>query len=509
MGWHGGAEAAYPRGTPLNAPPRVPALSRLGTYRTDRSYAWNYEHGPIWAGPMPVVPETPSKHFFGLEVASRIGISAGLLLNARWIGLYARCGYDILTYKTVRSRQRVCHPMPNWLFVDAADAEDLNRTSRAVHALGIIMNGVTGRMGTNQHLVRSILAIREQGGVALERRPRDARPDPGRPQRREGRRAGQGARHRALDDRPRRRAGQPRRHGVLRRRVHADARRPAQPRRSRRQAHLLRKADLGTLERRWIATGREAAGIKHGVVQDKLFLPGLLKLKMLIDSGFFGRILSVRGEFGYWVFEGDWQPAQRPSWNYRKADGGGIILDMLCHWRYVLDNLFGEVKAVSCLGATHIPQRWDENGPPYTADADDAAYATFELEGGVSRRSTVLGHARAARRPRHLPCRRHARLGGRRVHACYTSIARQHAQAGVEPRRAADHRSSSTLAGSARQHAYDNGFKVQWELFIRHVAVDGAPFPGTCWKAPRACSSPSSAAELEERRWIDVPALKV
>src|SRR4029079_7282535 len=128
----------------------------------------------------------------------------------------------------------------------------------------------------------------------------------------------------------------------------------------------------------------ENAGVKHGVVQDKLWLPGLLKLKMLRDSGFFGRILSVRGEFGYWVFEGDWgQPAQRPSWNYRKADGGGIILDMLCHWRYVLDNLFGEVEAVSCLGATHIPSRVDEKGNTYTADADDAAYATFELEGGI------------------------------------------------------------------------------------------------------------------------------
>ena len=125
------------------------------------------------------------------------------------------------------------------------------------------------------------------------------------------------------------------------------------------------------------------AGIKHGVVQDKLFLPGLLKLKVLIDSGFFGRMLSVRGEFGYWVFEGDWQPAQRPSWNYKKAEGGGIILDMVCHWRYVLDNLFGDVESVTCLGATHIPKRVDENGKTYNADVDDAAYATFQLKGGV------------------------------------------------------------------------------------------------------------------------------
>ncbi len=133
------------------------------------------------------------------------------------------------------------------------------------------------------------------------------------------------------------------------------------------------------------------------MVQDKLFLPGLLKLQMLRDAGFFGRILSVRGEFGYWVFEGDWQAAQRPSWNYCKADGGGIILDMLCHWRYVLDNLFGEVRAVSCLGATHIPERVDEKGNAYRADADDAAYATFELEGGVGgAHQFELGRAGAA-----------------------------------------------------------------------------------------------------------------
>src|SRR5207302_9241543 len=126
------------------------------------------------------------------------------------------------------------------------------------------------------------------------------------------------------------------------------------------------------------------SGVKHGIVQNKLFLPGLLKIAMLRQSGFFGRMLSVRREFGYWVFEGDWgQPPQRPSWNYKKAEGGGIILDMLCHWRYVLDNLFGAVKSVSCLGATHIPTRVDERGQKYQADADDAAYATFELEGSA------------------------------------------------------------------------------------------------------------------------------
>ena len=97
--------------------------------------------------------------------------------------------------------------------------------------------------------------------------------------------------------------------------------------------------------------------MKNGVVQDKLFLPGLRKLKHLIKSGFFEKILSVRGEFGYWVFEGDWQIAQRPSWNYRSEAGGGIILDMFCHWRYVLDNLFGPTQSVCAIGANHIAER--------------------------------------------------------------------------------------------------------------------------------------------------------
>ncbi len=256
----------------------------------------------------------------------------------------------------------------------------------AERRLGLIMHGVTGRMGYNQHLVRSILAIRDQGGLVLANGDRLLL-DPiivGRDR----------EKIRRLADR----------HGIARWTADLDAA-LANPDdqlffdagTTQMRAELLSRAidagkhvycekpvsdDLDTAVA--LARKARAAGIRHGVVQDKLFLPGLLKLKMLRDSGFFGRILSVRGEFGYWVFEGDWgQPAQRPSWNYRKADGGGIILDMLCHWRYVLDNLFGEVQAVSCLGATHIPSRVDEKGQPYTADADDAAYATFQLAGGV------------------------------------------------------------------------------------------------------------------------------
>src|SRR5215212_2568327 len=255
----------------------------------------------------------------------------------------------------------------------------------AQQRLGIIMNGVTGRMGMNQHLIRSICAIRDQGGVALKNGDR-VMPDPilvGRSAERLQKLA--------------------KAHGITRWTTDLD--KALKDKKdtlffdaatTQLRAELLKKAmkagkdiycekPVSETLKDAIDLARTAkkAGIKHGVVQDKLFLPGLLKLKLLIDSGFFGRILSVRGEFGYWVFEGDWQPAQRPSWNYKKAEGGGIILDMVCHWRYVLDNLFGDVKSVTCLGATHLPRRRDEAGEPYEATADDAAYATFELAGGI------------------------------------------------------------------------------------------------------------------------------
>src|ERR1700722_8763996 len=256
----------------------------------------------------------------------------------------------------------------------------------ATRRLGIVMYGVTGRMGLNQHLVRSILAIREQGGVALPNGDR-VMPDP------------------ILVGRNAEKvAALARQYGIERHTADLEAalKNPADEvffdaATTQMRADLLTRAieagkyvycEKPVADRldKAIAVAKlaKANKVKNGVVQDKLFLPGLRKIRMLRDSGFFGRMFAVRGEFGYWVFEGDWgQPAQRPSWNYRKAEGGGIILDMLCHWRYVLDNLFGKVQAVSCLGATHIPNRVDENGTTYAADVDDAAYATFQLEGGV------------------------------------------------------------------------------------------------------------------------------
>ena len=254
----------------------------------------------------------------------------------------------------------------------------------ARRSVGIVMNGVTGRMGYRQHLLRSILAIREQGGV----RTADGTvlwPEPVLVGRSE-------AKLRGLAER----------HGLTAwttdlaealARPETDVYFDAQVTGARADAiraaiaagkHVYTEKPLaGDLETALaLARLADEAGIRHGVVQDKLFLPGLLKLKRLIDGGFFGRVLSVRGEFGYWVFEGDWQEAQRPSWNYRAEDGGGIILDMFCHWRYVLDAI-APVRSVQALGATHIPERVDEDGKPYEATADDAAYGIFELDGGI------------------------------------------------------------------------------------------------------------------------------
>ena len=255
----------------------------------------------------------------------------------------------------------------------------------AQQRIGIIMHGVTGRMGMNQHLIRSVLAIRDQGGMLLKNGDRLV-PDVIIVGRNEKKIAELAAKHgveRYTTDLDAAlanpddtiffdAASTQMRPGLLRKAIDAG-----------KHVYSEKPVSEGLEEAVAIAKHAKAKGVKNGIVHDKLDLPGLVKLKRLRDSGFFGKILSVRGEFGYWVFEGDWMAAQRPSWNYRKQDGGGMVSDMLCHWRYVLDNVVAPVKAVSCNAVTHIPERWDENGDPYNATADDAAYATFELEGDI------------------------------------------------------------------------------------------------------------------------------
>ena len=377
--------------------------------------------------------------------------------------------------------------------------------------IGIIMNGVTGRMGLNQHLIRSILAIRKQGGVALADGSR-LMPDP------------------ILVDAMRRSWSRSRRSmGVARwttdlrgalanpdDSIYFDAQLTAMRAPSVEAAIAAGKhvycekplADDSAVALR-LAAHAKAAGVKHGVVQDKLFLPGMRKLKRLVDCGFFGRILSVRGEFGYWVFEGDWQPAQRPSWNYRKEEGGGIIMDMFCHWRYVLDHTFGRVRAVQCLGATAIPERWDEQGMPYQGTADDTAYGTFELDGGIVAQINSSWSFRVYR-DELFSVQVDGTLGSAvaGLRECKTQARVTTPRPVWNPDIENPFRFREQWEDVPDNQVFDNGFKVQWEMFLRHV-VEDAPFPHNFLEGARGVQ----LAELglkswHERRWIDVPELE-
>jgi predicted dehydrogenase len=379
------------------------------------------------------------------------------------------------------------------------------------HTLGVILNGVTGRMGLNQHLRRSIHAIIEQGGVrigeseAIMPRPLLV-----------GRNAAK------LEAISREFGGLPYTtdlDSALKDKeysIYFDAQT------TDRRAEAVRKAiaagkhiycekpiAVNTATALELYKLAQAAGVKHGVVQDKLWLPGIEKLKTLRDLGFFGRIFSVRGEFGYWVFEGDIVPAQRPSWNYRKEDEGGIIIDMLCHWRYVLDDVFGPVKAVSCLGATHIPERRDEQGKPYTCTADDAAYATFELEGGIVAHFNSSWCVRVRRDDLltiQVDGTKGTAVAGLRD--CWIQ------PYGATPRPIWNPDIPNPLdffdgwQKVPEQNTFDNAFKRQWELFLRHIVKD-EPFRWDLLEGAKGVQLAEAGLESWRKRcWVEVEDLK-
>ncbi len=379
------------------------------------------------------------------------------------------------------------------------------------HKVGIIMNGVTGRMGTNQHLLRSIAAIIQQGGVPVGS-GEVIMPDPVLVGRDENKLrklcalTGINKKSTQLDE-------------VLKdpdNAIYFDAQTTGRRAEAVRQAvkagkHIYceKPIAVSTKEALELYTLCRQAGVKNGVVQDKLWLPGLIKLKRLIQQGFFGKILSVRGEFGYWVFEGDSIPAQRPSWNYRKEDDGGIIVDMLCHWRYVLDNIFGKVKAVSCLGVTHVPIRVDEKGKSYTCTADDAAYATFELENGIIAQFNSSWTVRVRRDDLltiQVDGTRGSAVAGLRE--CYI----QHYGNTPKPVWNPDiPQSINFFEGWSKvpdQESYDNAFKVQWELFLKHVVKD-EPFPWDLLEGVKGVQLAEKGLESWSKRcWVTIPELQ-
>ncbi len=382
-----------------------------------------------------------------------------------------------------------------------------------MRTIGIIMNGVTGRMGTNQHLVRSVAEIIRQGGVRVggetvmprvvltgrsEEKLRACAEKAGVPVEMSTDLASVLARPdmEVFFDAS----------GTLYRGQFVDAAAAAG------KAIYCEKPTATNLEEALrLARVAESAGVKNGVVADKLWLPGIVKFRALRDAGFFGRILSVRGEFGYWVFTGEdaEQPAQRPSWNYREEDGGGIMVDMFCHWRYLLDDLFGGVKRLNAVGTTHLPVRVGEDGKEYACTADDAAFGTFELEGGVMCQLNSSWCVRV-RRDDLVTFQVDGTEGSAvfGLRKCYAQSRRETPRPVWNPDivQPIDFFAGWTEVPDA-EGGYDNAFKAQWELFLRHV-VGGEPFRWTLREAAKGVQ----LAELglrswREGRWLDVTAL--
>ena len=380
-------------------------------------------------------------------------------------------------------------------------------TSRHVK---IAMNGVTGRMGATQHLERSIAEIRRQGGVTLPGGDTiwpevvlvGRNPD----------------KLRALAERHDLQRWSTDLDAVLADDdvdVYFDAQRT-----SLRADAVRRALDAGksvycekplaedastALDLVRLAT---SAGVVTGIVQDKLFLPGLRKLRRLLDLGFFGRILSVRCEFGYWVFAGDVEASQRPSWNYRSEDGGGIVLDMYPHWQYVLEGLFGPIRALCCHVTTHVTERVDEDGRRYAATADDAAYGMFQLDHEVFVQINSSWATRVYRDDLvvfHVDGTEGSAVAGLRDCRVQPAGATPRPTWNPDVPNPIDFRAGWLDVPDVTEN--DNGFKLQWEDFLRAV-VAGEPYAHDLAAGARGLQLVDVALQSsQERRWVDVPEL--
>jgi predicted dehydrogenase len=375
--------------------------------------------------------------------------------------------------------------------------------------LGIILNGATGRLAQHQHL-RALMTLRREGGLPLKDGTRLV-PDPILVGRSEPKlsaiaEANGGLRwttdfDAALADKG---------NEIFFDAAATGGRRARVKRAIAAGKHIYVEKPVATsLEGAMeLVRSAEAAGLKNGVVQDKLFLPGLKKLRAVRDSGFFGRVLSARLEFGWWVFDGETQPGQRSSWNYKRAEGGGLVLDMYAHWRYIIDRLVGEVRAVSCTLRTDQPRRRDEQGRPYDVDVEDAAYAHFELEGGVMAVVTSSWATRVKRDD--LLTLQVDGTGGSAVatlHDCWTQAAAETPKPIFSPDVRLDVDHDRSWAAVPEAAPFVNSFRSGWELYLRHVFEDG-PFPSPLLEGAKAVQLADAAYRSHaERRWIDIPPL--
>jgi predicted dehydrogenase len=377
--------------------------------------------------------------------------------------------------------------------------------------IGVVIDGATGRLGTTQHL-KALLAIRAEGGLLLKCGDR-LMPEPmllGRNAEKLAALATASGGTKWSTDRDTCLAdaavdiyfdatatgGRPERlTAALDAGKHVYTEKPV--------AESLEQAMA-------LACRAKDAGLKNGVVQDKLFLPGLKKLRKLYDSGYFGRVLSVRLDFGWWVFDGELIPAQRPSWNYRKATGGGLILDMFAHWRYVFDRLLGPIASVCCRETTAQPRRIDETGKPYDVDVEDHAFAIFELEGGVPAQVSSSWASRV-KRDDLLQIQVDGTQGSAicGLHRCFIQPLVATPRPFFDPERPQTAVFDEEWQEMPALEPFKNSYREGWELFLRHVAEDG-PFPSPLLEGAKGVQLAEACHQSHrERRWVELPKLMI
>jgi len=378
----------------------------------------------------------------------------------------------------------------------------------ADHRIGVIINGATGRMGTTQHMA-NLLAIAAEGGLPLRNGDRLV-PELMLVGRDADRLAALAAAHGGLrwtTNLAEALAGP----DNIFMDCAATGDRPARVRQAiaaGKHIHIEKPTAPTVDEAMELARLADKARVKHGVIQDKLFLPGFAKLLFVKNAGFFGRVLSIKIDAGSWVFDGTTQECQRPSWNYKRAEGGGIALDMMAHWRYMIDRLAAPVTGVSALMSTAIPQRVDERGQPYTVDVEDTSHALLKLAGGAV---GVITNSWATRVRRddtmvvQIDGAAGSAVAGRM--RCFTQSAVNTPEAFFGGGRPANMDFLAQWQEVPDTLPVKNPFRHCWEAFLRHVGED-APYVPTLVEGAKAVQLADLAyRSVAEGRWMPVPEL--